>query len=119
MANSLQDQGSEPPKELANVPPNVSAETRQTRLIVKAVEDTVSDIKGDIKDIKSYRHSDFVYIISIFGIGFMTLAAMIVVAYLRIDDKLTAINNNAIRTETKLDDLLRRVPPSPFQIPRR
>jgi hypothetical protein len=102
----------EVPRQFPSVPPpDASAWVAQTRLIVKAVEDSVGDLKSDVKDIKAHRHSDFVYHVSVFAGGFLLLAGMMIVGYLRLDEKMSALSSSSIRVDTKLEDLLQRIPP--------
>lgn len=112
-------QEGEAPRQMANVPPPELAGAGQTRLLIKAVEDAVSDLKSDVKDIKSHRHSDFVWLVTVFALGFVALATMIVTSYIRLEDKISALSNTSIRVDTKLEDLLQRIPPVPSQPPRR
>jgi hypothetical protein len=111
VVNPEQEAG--PPRQLPNVTPNVSGESGQTRLLINAVEATLKELKDDVKDVKSHRHSDFVYTVSMFAVGFMLLAGMLVYGYFRIDDKVTSLSNTLTRVETKLEDLLQRIPPIP------
>jgi hypothetical protein len=103
---------SEPPARLAQVPPpDIAAGTGQLRLIVQ-------ELKDDIKEIKSHRHSDFVFHLSVLAGGFILLATMLIVGYFKLDeriiksdDKINTLANNLTRIETKLGDLLERIPP--------
>ena len=113
MAENISNQESELPRQFASVPPPELAGAGQTRLLIKAIEDAVKDLKDDVKEIKSHRHSDFVYHISIFGGGFLILAAMFIAGYLKLDERLTTVTNTSIRIDTKLEDLLQRIPPTP------
>ena len=119
MGSAPNETDSEAPRSLPNVAPNMSGGSGQTRLIVEAVKEGLSDVKRDIKDIKDYRQSDFKYIIGMFAAGFVLLAGMIFTVYMKIDDKLTTIIQSTIKTETKLDDLIQRIPPAQTPPPRR
>lgn len=112
-------QDSSVPQQFANVLPPDIAGAGQTRLLIKAVEDAVQGLKEDVRDIKSHRHSDFVFHICIFGGGFLVLAGMLITGYMKLDDRLMAITNTSIRAETKLEDLLQRIPPVPTPPARR
>jgi hypothetical protein len=46
------NQESVAPQSFANVPPDLSANAGQARLVVKALEDSIGEIKTDIKEIK-------------------------------------------------------------------
>jgi hypothetical protein len=119
VAEPLPGQESEIPRQFASVPPPDLAGAGQTRLLIKAIEDAVKDLKDDVKDIKSHRHTDFVFHISIFAGGFLILAGMFIAGYLKLDERVTAITNISIRVDTKLEDLLQRIPPLPSPVPRR
>lgn len=100
-----------PPKEMANVVPLDASVVGQTRLIVDAVKESVCDLKVDVKDIKNHRHTDFVWNIGVLAAGFLLLSGAMITAYLRIDDKVSELSKSQIRIETKLDDLIARIPP--------
>lgn len=110
MANESMGQESVP-QQFANVPPDLSPTTGHLRLIVSAVEASVKDLKGDLRDVKNNRHSDFVYLISVFAGGFLLLAGMFIFGYLKIADKIDAQTISNAKIETKLDDLVARIPP--------
>jgi len=76
-------------------------------------------LKYDVKEIKSHRHSDFVFSISIFAGGFVLLATMLIVGYFKLEDRIQTLSNIIIRADTKLEDLLLRIPPIPTPPPRR
>lgn len=120
MANVAEREG-EVPQQFANVPPPEIAGAAQTRLLIKAIEDSLKDLKDDVKDIKSHRHTDFVFHISIFGAGFLLLAGMLIFGYFRLDDRVSKLSDTSIRVDTKLGDLLERIPPvqAPAPSPKR
>jgi hypothetical protein len=95
------------------VPPPDIAGAGQTRLLIKAIEDTVAELKTDVREIKSYRHTDFLYVITMFAAGFLLLAGMLVFGYFRLDERLVSATATLIRVDTKLEDLVRRIPPVP------
>src|SRR5258707_11041169 len=74
---------------------DVSIAAGQARLIaqevVRALESRVAE----------HRHSDFVFMISVFGVGFIALAGMLIVGYLRLDDRIGGLSEKMIRAETK------------------
>lgn len=127
MANSNLD--SDVPHQFANItPPDVSVGAGQIRLVVKPLEEHIREIKDDIKDIKEHRHSDFMITMSIFATGFLLLAGMLIFGYFRLDDKLDtktkelvdktdAMELTTTKIDTKLDDLLQRIPPVQNQLP--
>jgi hypothetical protein len=117
VANAIQD--SEPPRDMANVPPQDMVGAGQTRLIVEAVKESVADLKSDVKEIKSHRYSDLVWHVSTLAAGFVLLTGMMIAAYFRLDDRVNGISMALTRVETKLDDLLQRIPPVPTPAPRK
>jgi hypothetical protein len=57
--------------------------------------------------------------IATFAAGFLILAGAKITAYLRLDDKISDMSKSQVRIETKLDDLIARLPPAPTPIPRK
>jgi hypothetical protein len=119
-----------PPQQLPNVPPDVSVAAGQARLLIKAVENAVEELKKDVREIKSHQRTDLVNNAKMFAAGFLILAGMLIYGYFRLDDRLTkmneildsritTLNNIAIRVDTKLEDLLQRIPPVPTPPARR
>jgi hypothetical protein len=107
------------PRQFPNVPPQEIASAGQTRLLIKAVEDAVKDLKDDVRDIKSHRHSDFVFHITIFAAGFVILAGMLITGYFKLDERISKLTDASTRVDTKLEDLLARIPPVQTPVPRR
>src|SRR6266481_4110135 len=93
VANIPGGQESGVPQSFANVPPDLSASAGQARLVMKALEDSINEIKSEIKEVKSHRHSDFVYLVTAFAAGFLLLAGTIITAYFRLDDKIEKLSN--------------------------
>jgi hypothetical protein len=119
------NQESVAPQSFANVPPDLSANAGQARLVVN-LEDSIGEIKTDIKEIKSHRHSDFVWLVTVFAAGFLLLAGLFGFGYFRVDDKferltdkLDKLTASSIRADTKLEDLLQRIPPAVTPAPKR
>lgn len=107
-----------PPGQLPNVPPGELPGVAQTRLLIQTLEAALKDVKDDIRDIRSHRHSDFVYTIAMFSGGFVLLAAMLIATYFIIDnrfdklgEKLDKLSTSFTRVDVKLEDLLARIPP--------
>jgi hypothetical protein len=124
--NATGNQESVAPQSFANVPPDLSANAGQARLVVKALEDSISEIKAEIKEIKSHRHSDFVWLVTVFAAGFLVLAGLFGFGYFRIDDKFERLTDkidkltvSSARSDTKLEDLLQRIPPAVTPPPKR
>jgi hypothetical protein len=103
---SPQDEDAVPPRQFPNVTPDISAMAGQARLIAQEVVRTLES------KIAEQRHTDFVFMISVFGIGFIILAGMLIFGYFRLDDRITGLSEKMIRVETKLDDLLARIQPT-------
>ena len=125
MSNVTGNQESAAPQSFANVHPDLSQNAGQVRLVVKALEDSISEIKTDIKEIKSHRHSDFVWLVTVFAAGFLMLAGLFGFGYFRIDDKFDKLTDkidkltaSSIRSDTKLEDLLQRIPPTVAPAPK-
>lgn len=122
---------SEIPKQFPSVlPTDFSSEAAQTRILVKILQDSLGDLKSDVKDIKSHRHSDFVFTMSAFAAGFLLLASvfstMLIVGYFRLDErhsksdeKINDLAKAFTRLDTKIEDLLLRIPPVQTPAPRR
>jgi hypothetical protein len=89
----------------------------QTRIIVEAVKESVADLKADVKEIKGHRVSDLRWHIGIFGAGFLVLGGMLIAGYFKLEDRLSDLSTASTRVETKLDDLLARIPPVQTPVP--
>ena len=124
MSSTNDFQEPEAPRTLANVVPPMSANAGQTKLIVDTVEQAVA------KSMRDGKNSDLLFLLSTFAAGFVLLAGMLIFGYLRIDDKLTSLDSKtsgkvdgltvtSTRIETKLEDLLQRIPPVQAAPPRR
>ena len=127
-------------------PASLSAETGQTRIVMtemrainarigdlsdqhKRASDkldrvaelaaTVTHIKGEVSEVKAHARSDFRFILLIFGGAFIVLGGMILTSYLRLEDKAEALVTSTQRVDTKLGDLLSRIPPAPTPPQRR
>jgi hypothetical protein len=119
MARSSKPSGeSVPPGETAVVVPAIEG-AGQTRILIDAVKEQIAELKSDVKDIKNYRHSDFRWHITIFGSGFLLLAALALHLYSRLEDKIQILSTMATRLETKVDSLARSSPPESAQIPKK
>jgi len=124
-------QDAEPPRQFPNVPPpDMSVAAAQTRLIAKevvqAVEFSVHDlktgveeIKGDVRTIKDHRWTDFMWHLAALIAALVIIGTGMVSAYFRLEDKIAALSTASTRIETKLDDLLARIPPVQPPAPRR
>jgi hypothetical protein len=116
-------QDSVPPGQFPNVPPpDMSAAAAQTRIIAKEVvqavelslndvKTSVGEIKIDIKTIRDNRWRDFMWHIAALVAAFFVFGTMLVMAYFRLEDKIALLSISNTRLETKLDDLIARIPP--------
>ena|SRR6516225_11354388 len=102
---------------MPNVVPTDIAGAASTRIIVEAVKETVAELKSDVRDIKSHRFSDLIWHISVLAAGFVLLAGMMIAAYFKLEEKIEALSTSNTRIETKLEDLLQRIPPVPTPPP--
>jgi hypothetical protein len=89
----------------------------QTRLIVEAVKETVAELKTDVRAIKDHRFTDMLWHIAALAAAVVLLGGMMVAAYFKFEDRLQLLSTSSTRVETKLDDLLQRIPPTPTLIP--
>jgi hypothetical protein len=129
MAKRAADEEGEVPKQFPNVPPpEFSAGAGHARLVVE-------EVKHDIRDIKSDQKTDFRIVVAMYGAGFLALAVGLLSGYMILDGKLEKLNdrmdrrtdalsikldtlsNTAIRADTKLQDLLDRIPPTQIPAP--
>jgi hypothetical protein len=115
-----QDQG-EPDKNSAGSY-DISQATAQTRQIINALDPTLRDLRKEVGDTKDAIHKELRNILYVFGAGFLVIGGMIIAGYFRLDDRIVAmsgkyddriqaISNTGIRVDTKLEDLLQRIPP--------
>lgn len=110
------EQFGEVPSQVATVLPTGAA---HTQAVVKSLEGSISEIKLDVRGLKDNRHNDFVYLITVFAAGFLLLAGLLGTVYFRLDDKLDKLTQTSIRVDTKLEDLLQRLPPVVAPAPKR
>jgi len=107
---------------LPNVNPPEVAGTGQTRLIIEAVKETVAELKGEVRSIRDNRFTDMMWHVGALAAGVILLGGMMIAAYFKIEDKIEAVSDSAngkfeamsnasTRVETKLEDLLQRIPP--------
>jgi hypothetical protein len=108
------DQQASPPQELPNTTPPSLPASGQTRLLIQAIEPTISDIRGEMRGLRDSAKTDFKWLIG----GFILIGGMVIAAYFRIDDRIAKLEDkfhilsiSSAKIETKLDDLLQRIPP--------
>jgi hypothetical protein len=107
-------------------PPAVAPNMAQTGHFIRTFESTLNEMKADVVIIKGNHHSDFRLLITYFAGGFLLLAGMLIFGYFRLDDHYTKLDDkiNSVvisntRVDTKLDDLLQRIPPIVVPVPNR
>jgi len=109
----------EPPKSMANVAPAEMAGAAHTRILIDAVKESVADLKSDVKDIKSHRFADLLWhIAGLVGLAII-LGGMMSAAYFKLEEKISNLSIASTRVETKLDDLIARIPPVPTPPPKK
>ncbi|MDQ2877615.1 MAG: hypothetical protein M3R41_00875 [Pseudomonadota bacterium] len=113
-------QNSVPPGEMANVGP-IGADNAfgQSRVIIDAIKEQISDLKIDVKDIKSDQRTDFRWILGILVTVLIFIVGMLFTVYSNMDDKINGISKENTRIETKLDSLLDRTGPTQAQPPKK
>jgi hypothetical protein len=79
------------------------------RVPIKALEDSINEIKYDVKDVKAHRLIDFLWHAG----ALIAFGTFVIALYFWLDDKVSAISTTSARLETKLEDLLERLPPVP------
>jgi hypothetical protein len=118
VASERPEEIAEIPRQLANVPPDISG-IGAPHVVVRAFADDIREIKRDQK-------ADFRIVIGMFGAGFVAVAGMLIYGYFRIDDRITKLEDKVdvlgttlTRVDTKLGDLLERIPPIQSPAPHR
>lgn len=120
----------------SGVPSEIGQDTPQTRALIRALENSLHDFRGDLTEIKTRAHTDFFRMVWVFGAGFVLLGGMIIQAYRwghddliaavtrlegridKADDRGVTAGNTLSKVDQKLDDLIARVPPAQTSIPR-
>jgi hypothetical protein len=117
---------SDTPHELATVPPRIGTGSGEVRAIVSALEAEIRGIKGEISLLNRDRHSDFKFTMSVFAAGVVLLVGMLFFGFFKLDDRTNKVDdslrkqeNLSTRIDTKLEDLLARIPPVQAPAPRR
>jgi hypothetical protein len=110
------------PDQVASVLPTEVPGAGHMRQMIEAFDELRTEVRGARGD----RHSDFVFMISVFAGGFLLLAAMLIFGYFKLEDRIEALSGrignlevSAAKADTKLDDLIARIPPTPTAAPRK
>jgi hypothetical protein len=103
------------PGDGAATTPDISASAAQLRVIVGHLQKNLQETRGDVKDIKT----EFRWLMAGFAVGFLALGGMFIAGYLRLEDRIDPVTISTTRIETKLDDLLARIPPAVTPVPKR
>lgn len=116
MANLRPEDAAEIPRQFANVTPDISGGGPATVI--------VREFRDDIREIKRDQKADFRIVISMFGAGVVVVVGMLIYGYFRIDDRITKLEDRVngmgttlTRIDTKLEDLLARIPPAQSPLP--
>lgn len=112
--------------------PEWSQGAAQAHLIIRALD---GHIKQLLEETRSHAADDHVRtesnrLLYIFGAGFIVLGTMIIGSYLllngqistsvaKMDSKINAVDIAVTRADTKLGDLIARIPPASTPVPRR
>ena len=106
------------PEVISEEPTDLSPGIAQTRVIVRAVQESLSDVKTDLREITKKEHDHFLLLLKIFGAAFVLLSGMLIFGYFRLEDRVVSLDASSIRIDTKLEDLLQRIPPIPTPLKR-
>src|SRR6185312_7169975 len=93
MAETTQRNNQEgaPPGEMAAVTPDVSGGSGQTRLVIQAIEPTITEIRNEMRDLRNSAQTDFRLVMAAFGAGFLLLGGMLIAGYFRLDDRISKL----------------------------
>ena len=98
-------------------PTEISPNSGPARVIAEAIAKDITEIKSGVNDLKNNRRDDFIKLLMIYGAGFVFLAGMIVSSYLLLDNKISSVSDLGIRVDTKLEELIKRIPPVQTPVP--
>jgi prefoldin subunit 5 len=130
---SMNDPGqSGPPNDFPNVTPEIAG-AGQTRILIDAMKESLADLKDDvgrieasIDDIKGHRYTDLILYGKALAGAVVVLAGVAITAYMRLEakierleDRIQALSTTSTRVDTKLEDLLQRIPPAITPVPKR
>jgi hypothetical protein len=117
VASARPEDIAEVPRQFANVMPDISG---------GAANVVVREFRDDIREIKRDQKADFRIVAGMLVAGVIIVVGMMLYAYFRIDDRITKLEDKVnvmsttlTRVDTKLEDLLARMPPVQTPPPRR
>jgi hypothetical protein len=123
----------EPPLE-GGAPPSLSPTAAQTGVLVRALQeglrDSVTDLRREISELKRSTDGDYHRLLYIFGAGFIAIVVLFAWGYTRLEDRfitvsdklsdqIESLQNTTVKVDTKLGDLLERIPPAVTRPPTR
>jgi hypothetical protein len=76
-------------------------------------------LEANVKEIRDYRYTDLWRHLAAFAAGIVLVVGMLIAGYFKIEDKIQILSTASTRMETKLDDLIARIPPVQTPVPRR
>lgn len=110
-------------------PPLALAGQAQARLAAELLAPTLDELRKDIREVRSHHRTEFIIVISALATGFLVLAGMSIGAYrwahddaagesTRLSTRVDTMEHSQmvtqetlVRVDTKLEDLLARIPP--------
>jgi hypothetical protein len=98
------------------------------RALQEALKESNANLRQDMSEIKTHTRADYHRTIYMFGAGFVLICCLFGWGYTRVDDHLSAaasrlddkiatLSTTATRIDTKMEDLLARMPPVQTPIP--
>src|SRR5271154_4578753 len=88
-----------------------------TRSLVETFKESLAEIKADVRDIRNHRFTDALWILGAIGAVAIVLGSMMIAAYMAIESRIDELSTSSTKVETKLDDLIQRIPPAPTAPP--
>lgn len=115
MTNSSQEP--QPPQSLPIVTPIDFGVSGQTRLIIDAIRTDLSELRSEVRTVNDHQFADMLWHIGGLAAALVVLGGMMIAAYFKIEDRVQGLSTSVTRVETKLEDLLQRIPPVPTAPP--
>lgn len=135
------EEGTPPASSQVGVPPQAPSTphpaANQARLAADLLGPTLEELRKDIREVRAHHRTEFIILLTAFAAAFLVLAGMSIGAYRwarddaladatrisglidKVESRQGATNDTMIRVETKLEDLLARIPPVPTPPPHR